>query len=61
MADKLDWGHDAAKVESERKSSLRETYKGGDARDARSAPISKTHKDDGSDKQPRRRSDNRGW
>jgi hypothetical protein len=56
MADnKLDWGQDAGKVESERRSSLRETYKGGDARDARAAPISKMHKDDRSEKQPPRR------
>jgi hypothetical protein len=56
MADnKLDWGQDADKVESERKSSLRETYKGGAARDARSAPISKVHRADTSDKQPPRR------
>jgi hypothetical protein len=55
MADKLDWGQDAGKVESERQTSLRETYKGGDARDARSAPISKVHADDRSDKQPSRR------
>jgi hypothetical protein len=56
MADnKLDWGQDAGKVESERKSSLRETYKGGADRDARSAPISKVHKDDRSNKEPPRK------
>jgi hypothetical protein len=55
MAKDNDWGSDAGKVESERKSSLKEIYKGGDARDARSAPISKMHQDDRSEKMPRRK------
>jgi hypothetical protein len=54
MADH-DWGQDSGKIESERKSSLKEIYKGGEGRDARTAPISKTHADDRSEKQPPRR------
>jgi hypothetical protein len=54
MADN-DWGSDDGKVESERRSSLKEVYKGSNARDAREAPISKVHRDDRSNKEPPRR------
>jgi hypothetical protein len=54
MADH-DWGQNSDKIEGERKSSLKEIYKGGEGRDARTAPISKTHADDRSEKQPPRK------